>query len=44
MSGRNRIAKPSDLLKSPLLHLDDSKAWSQWFDAPVPRIQNCLTD
>src|SRR5437762_12174046 len=22
MSGRNRIAKPSDLLKSPLLHLD----------------------
>src|SRR5438445_7523459 len=33
MSGRNRIAKPSDLLKTPLLHLDDSKAWSQWFDA-----------
>src|SRR3954469_12486819 len=33
LSGRNRIAKPSDLLKSPLLHLDDSKAWSQWFDA-----------
>ena len=33
MSGRNRITKPSDLLKSPLLHLDDSKAWSQWFDA-----------
>jgi LysR family glycine cleavage system transcriptional activator len=33
MSGRNRIATPSDLLKSPLLHLDDSKAWSQWFDA-----------
>jgi LysR family transcriptional regulator, glycine cleavage system transcriptional activator len=33
MSGRSRITKPSDLLKSPLLHLDDSKAWSQWFDA-----------
>jgi LysR family glycine cleavage system transcriptional activator len=33
MSGRNRITKPSDLLKTPLLHLDDSKAWSQWFDA-----------
>src|SRR5216683_1608134 len=33
MSGRNRIAKPSDLLKTPLLHLDDSKAWSQWFNA-----------
>jgi LysR family glycine cleavage system transcriptional activator len=33
MSGRNRIAKPSDLLKFPLLHLDDSKAWSRWFEA-----------
>ena len=33
MSGRNRITKPSDLLRTPLLHLDDSKAWSQWFDA-----------
>src|SRR5476651_258259 len=33
MVGRNRLAKPSDLLKTPLLHLDDSKAWSQWFDA-----------
>ena len=33
MSGRNRIAKPSDLLKFPLLHLEDSKAWSNWFDA-----------
>ena len=33
MSGRNRISKPADLLKAPLLHLDDSKAWSQWFDA-----------
>src|SRR5712672_1278048 len=32
LSGRNRLAKPSDLLKTPLLHLDDSKAWSQWFD------------
>jgi LysR family glycine cleavage system transcriptional activator len=33
ISGHNRITKPSDLLKSPLLHLDDSKAWSQWLDA-----------
>jgi LysR family glycine cleavage system transcriptional activator len=33
MSGRNRLAKPADLLKSPLLHLDNSKAWSRWFDA-----------
>jgi LysR family glycine cleavage system transcriptional activator len=33
MSGRNRIARPSDLLKFPLLHLDDWKAWSKWFDS-----------
>jgi LysR family glycine cleavage system transcriptional activator len=32
MSGRNRITKPADLLRTPLLHLDDSKAWLQWFD------------
>jgi LysR family glycine cleavage system transcriptional activator len=33
MSGRHRITRPSDLLKFPLLHLDDTKAWAQWFDA-----------
>ena len=33
MAGRNRLTKPSDLLKAPLLHLDDRKAWPQWFDA-----------
>src|SRR5260370_24859783 len=33
MVGRNRLTKPADLLKTPLLHLDDSKAWSAWFDA-----------
>ena len=33
MAGRTRIAKSSDLLKFPLLHLEDSKAWSNWFDA-----------
>src|SRR3954469_5465532 len=33
LSGRNKIAKPADLLKSPLLHLDDGKAWPQWFEA-----------
>jgi len=33
MTGRNRIAKPSDLLKLPLLHLDDNKSWSRWFEA-----------
>jgi LysR family glycine cleavage system transcriptional activator len=33
MSGRNRLTKPSDLLKFPLLHLDDWKAWSKWLDS-----------
>jgi LysR family transcriptional regulator, glycine cleavage system transcriptional activator len=33
MSGRNRITQPSDLLKFPLLHLDDWKAWSKWFES-----------
>ena len=33
LSGRNRIAKPSDLLKFPLLHLDDNKSWARWFEA-----------
>jgi LysR family glycine cleavage system transcriptional activator len=33
MSGRDRIRKPQDLLKLRLLHLDDWKAWTKWFDA-----------
>jgi LysR family glycine cleavage system transcriptional activator len=33
VSGRNRIHKPSDLMKFPLLHLDDWKTWLRWFDA-----------
>jgi LysR family transcriptional regulator, glycine cleavage system transcriptional activator len=33
VSGRNRIATASDLLKFPLLRLDDWKIWSRWFDA-----------
>jgi LysR family transcriptional regulator, glycine cleavage system transcriptional activator len=40
-SGHNRVTKASDLLKFPLLHLDDWKTWMRWFDAagvtdPVP--------
>jgi LysR family transcriptional regulator, glycine cleavage system transcriptional activator len=31
--GRNRITKPSDVLRFPLLHLDDRKDWSRWLDA-----------
>jgi LysR family glycine cleavage system transcriptional activator len=33
VSGRNRITQASDLLKFPLLRLDDWKNWSRWFDA-----------
>lgn len=30
LTGRPRIAKPADVLKFPLLHLDDRKAWARW--------------
>ena len=33
LAGRNRIAKPSDVLKFPLLHLDNGDAWTRWFAA-----------
>jgi len=33
VSGRNRITKASDLLKFPLLRLEDWKNWARWFDA-----------
>jgi LysR family glycine cleavage system transcriptional activator len=33
VSERNRITKAADLLKFPLLRLDDWKTWSRWFDA-----------
>ena len=33
VSGRNRIEKAADLLKFPLLRLDDWKTWMRWFDA-----------
>jgi LysR family glycine cleavage system transcriptional activator len=29
----SRLGRPGDVLKVPLLHLDDSNAWSAWFDA-----------
>jgi LysR family glycine cleavage system transcriptional activator len=32
-SGRNRIKRASDLLKFPLLRLDDWKTWWRWFEA-----------
>jgi LysR family transcriptional regulator, glycine cleavage system transcriptional activator len=33
VSGRNRITRASDLLKFPLLRLDDWNTWSRWFEA-----------
>jgi LysR family glycine cleavage system transcriptional activator len=33
ISGRNRITAASDLLKFPLLRLDDWKTWTRWFAA-----------
>jgi LysR family transcriptional regulator, glycine cleavage system transcriptional activator len=30
LTGRSRLAKPADVLKFPLLHLDDRKAWARW--------------
>jgi len=33
VSGRNRLVKPSDIIRFPILHLEDSKAWARWFDA-----------
>jgi LysR family glycine cleavage system transcriptional activator len=32
LSGRHRLAKPSDVLKFPLLHLDDRTAWAKWLE------------
>jgi LysR family transcriptional regulator, glycine cleavage system transcriptional activator len=33
LSGRQRLTKPADLLKFPLLHLDDRKSWARWLQA-----------
>src|ERR1700730_6045278 len=33
LEGRQRISKPSDVLKFPLLHLDDRKDWTKWLEA-----------
>ena len=41
VSGRNRITKASDLLKFPLLRLDDWKTWSRWFDAAGVHRSRC---
>jgi LysR family glycine cleavage system transcriptional activator len=33
LRGRQRISKPADVLKFPLLHLDDRKDWAKWLEA-----------
>jgi LysR family transcriptional regulator, glycine cleavage system transcriptional activator len=33
LSGHHRITTASDLLRFPLLRLDDSTAWTRWFEA-----------
>ena len=33
LAGRNRLAKPSDVLRFPLLHVDDRKDWARWLEA-----------
>jgi len=33
VAGRHRLVRPSDVLKFPLLHLDDRKAWTRWLEA-----------
>ncbi len=33
LAGRNRVRKASDLLRFPLLHLDDRKDWTRWLEA-----------
>jgi LysR family transcriptional regulator, glycine cleavage system transcriptional activator len=33
LTGRHRLREPSDVLKFPLLYLDDRKEWSRWLEA-----------
>jgi LysR family glycine cleavage system transcriptional activator len=33
VSGRNRVSKPADILKFPLLHLDNRADWAEWLAA-----------
>src|SRR5215470_16239681 len=33
LTGRSRLAKPADVLKFPLIHVDDRKHWTRWLEA-----------
>jgi len=32
LTGRNRLTKPADVLKFPLIHVDDRKDWVRWLE------------
>jgi LysR family glycine cleavage system transcriptional activator len=41
LAGRNRLAKPGDVLKFPLIHVDDRKNWKRWLEvAEVPEVES----
>lgn len=33
LAGRKRVAKPADVLRFPLIHVDDRKDWTRWLEA-----------
>jgi LysR family glycine cleavage system transcriptional activator len=33
LTGRNHLSKPADVLKFPLIHVDDRREWAGWLDA-----------
>jgi LysR family transcriptional regulator, glycine cleavage system transcriptional activator len=32
LTGRNRLTRPADVLKFPLIHVDDRKDWTRWLE------------
>ena len=43
LAGRHRLVRPSDVLKFPLLHLDDRKAWTRWLEVAGVRERRAFT-
>ena len=43
LAGRHRLVRPSDVLKFPLLHLDDRKAWTRWLEVAGVRGRRAFT-
>ena len=33
VAGRNQLSRPADVLKFPLIHVDDRKGWARWLEA-----------